>query len=232
MIEELNIDFEMGEFEDNFDSDVESNVYSDRYIKPPITVDVPEHFLKYEKAVDLVKKINFQKLDRIHCIVGGGFIFGDFIEAFIVENNIEVRNLSISTLSMSQSNIDSIANLINGNYVNKFNLIISAWWFAHERRQLMLYAYQELDKDNKTQIAAAGVHTKVCLIETTGGKKIVIHGSANLRSSGNAEQFCIEDSAMLFDFYNDFHNQIIEKYKTINKPVRDANFVSIITNNK
>lgn len=65
----------------------------------------------------------------------------------------------------------------------------------------------------------ANVHTKTAQFETLGGKKIIAHGSANLRSSGSIEQFTIEESPELYDFYDEFFSRILERYQTIRKPV-------------
>jgi len=58
------------------------------------------------------------------------------------------------------------------------------------------------------------------MIRTACGKKITIHGSANLRTSSNIEQIVIEHTPSLFDFCAEVHHSIIEKHKTINKAVR------------
>ena len=95
--------------------------------------------------------------------------------------------MTISTLSLSQDNIDSLANLLDWGYIDELNLIVSAYWFSHERWSLVPYCYERLDKEDKFQLAVAGIHTKTCQFETLGGKRIVIHGSANLRSSGKED---------------------------------------------
>lgn len=69
----------------------------------------------------------------------------------------------------------------------------------------------------------AGIHTKTVHFETLGGRKIVMHGSANLRSSGNIEQFTMEENPELYDFYDERFRGIIDKYATIRKPVRGNN---------
>lgn len=69
-------------------------------------------------------------------------------------------------------------------------------------------------------MAVAGNHTKICLFETDGGKKFVIHGSANLRSSDNIEQITIEETPELYVFYKEFHDRIINDYSIINKDKR------------
>lgn len=218
------------EFNDNF-SDVEfdnSISFENRYVKPAKSKDVPYKKLKYKKAVDLVKDIDFKSLDRVFCIVSGSFIFSDFIEAFIVENNIEVDEMIISTLSYSQDNIDSLQNLIEGDYVKKLDLIVSDYFFSNERNKLIKKTYEQLDKNNIFQLAVCSTHCKTYQFKTSGGKYIIIHGSVNMRSSSNIEQFVIEDNEELYNFNKDYQLKIIEKYKTINKSIRNNQLFNLI----
>lgn len=202
--------------------------FSSRYINPPASVEINEKYLKYKNAEKLAKDIKIDTKSRYFVIIDGSFYFGDFIEALIVENDWNCLNMTISTLSMNQNNVDSLANLLQGDYVQNLNLIVSDYFFAHERNGLVPYIYQELDKDDKFQLAAAGTHCKLCIIETECGKKIIIHGSANLRTSSNIEQFVIEESEELYNFNHDFQNRIIEKYKTIKKSLRVGKLWDII----
>lgn len=206
------------------------NKFENRYIKPPKVKEIPYRKLKYDKAVDLVHDIDFQSLDRVFCIVSGNFVFSDFLEAFIVENNILVEEMTISTLSYSQHNIDSLKALIEGDFVQKLDLIISDYFYSHERSSLIKYAYENLDIDNKFQLAAAGTHCKTYQFKTEGGKHIVCHGSVNMRSSGNIEQFVIEDNKELYDFNKEYQDLIIDRYKTINKSIRGNQLFKTITN--
>ncbi len=80
--------------------------------------------------------------------------------------------------------------------------------------------YEALDRKDRFQLAVAGIHTKTVQIETLGGRKIIIHGSANLRSSGNIEQITIEENEDLYDFYEGVFDNVLENYKTINKALR------------
>jgi hypothetical protein len=84
----------------------------------------------------------------------------------------------------------------------------------------MPYLYEKLDVDNKLQVAVASVHTKIAMIRTQCGKKITIHGSANMRTSSNIEQIVIEAGEDIYDFCYGIHASIVEMHKTINKPVR------------
>jgi len=191
-----------------------------RYIRPPKTRDIPERMLKYSLAEKLASDIVPETGMRCFVMLDGKFIAGDFIEAWMVKHNIIAKRLIISTLSLSQANVDSLENLLVGGFVGQMDLIVSDYFFSHERQNLVPYIYQRLDIENKFQLAAAGTHCKICLIETVGGHKITIHGSANLRSSGNLEHICIEEGEHLYDFNLEISDKIIDKYKTIRKAER------------
>lgn len=199
---------------------VRSILGQSRYIKPPVCKELPERLLKYAYAEDLAKDLIPKKNMKAFCLINGTFIAGDFIEAFAVIHNLHIKRLTISTLSLKQDNVDSLENLLTGNYVDELNLIVSDYFFSMERRGLVPYIYNALDKGEKFQLAAAGTHCKLTLIETHCGLKITMHGSANLRSSSNIEHICIEEGAELYDFNMEVQSAILEKYKTINKAVR------------
>lgn len=192
-----------------------------RFIEPHDCEELDEIRVKYANAEKLAHDIGDLPLNyRAFVILDGKFIFGDFLEALIVKNDWLCEELTISTLSMSRENVDSLANLVNGGYLKQLNLIVSHYYFSTERRALMPYIYEQLDKGDILQLAVASVHTKIAMIRTQCGKKITIHGSANLRTSSNIEQIVIEHTPKLFDFCASVHHNIIEIHKTINKPIR------------
>lgn len=200
------------EFEES--SDVET-----RYINPIKSRDLPDHLCKFANAEKLANSIKLGKNERCICIINGSFIFGDFIEAFVINNRLFCEEMIISTLSISENNVDSLRTLLVGGAIKKLGLILSDYFFSHERRNLIPYIYEQLDVDNRLQVATAGIHTKICLFKSND-MYYVLHGSANLRSSGNIEQFELEENELVYNFYKDIHIKIIEKYKTINKSIR------------
>lgn len=212
-------DFDEEDFSD-FEIDIEKE-FKTRYFKPALTKEISESYLKFSDAKMLSKHLKLSECKRYFVILNGSFIFGDFIEAFITDRQLKVKEMTISTLSMSENNVDSLANLLNYGFINKLNLIISDYFFSHERNNLVKYLYQELDKGNKFQLAVARTHCKTCIFETLCGRFVVIHGSANLRSSGNIEQFVIEENKQLYKFNHSYQNKIISKYKTINKSIKN-----------
>jgi len=191
-----------------------------RYFAPPKQKEIPERLLKYRFAEELAIAVKPEKGMRVFVVLDGSFVAGDFFEAWIVRHNLHIKKMTVSTLSMSENNVDSLANVLNAGYVDELDLIVSDYFYSHERQNLIPYLYRELDKSNRFQLAAASTHCKLCLMETHNGSKVVVHGSANLRSSSNIEHLCIEESPELFDFLLETQKAIIEKFKTINKSVR------------
>ena len=229
-MDEIDLSFDIN-LDDFSDIEIElDDSFDSRYIKPPKTKQVSDRFLKYSNAEKLAKDIDITPNCRYFVIINGSFIFGDFIEALVIEKNYKVKKMTISTLSMSENNVDSLAGLLADGYISELNLIVSDYFFSHERGNLIPYIYEQLDVDgDKFQFSVAGTHCKKCLIETECGKKITIHGSANLRSSGNIEQFEIEEGAQMYDFNNEYQDLIIEKYKTIDKSIRRSKLWNLIT---
>jgi hypothetical protein len=214
---DFEVDCNLGAFEIDLSMDSE---FDTRYIRPRIRREIKTNMLKYKNAAELAKNIGHSEGMRAFCVVDGSFIFGDFIEAWIVENKLFIENAYISTLSMSQENIDSLKNLMAWGVIKNLNLIISAYFFANERNDLVKYIYEHLDIDDRFQLGVASTHCKTCCLETSDGQYYTIHGSANLRLSSNLEQFCIEEEKDLYDFNVDYNKRICELYGTIKKQLR------------
>ncbi len=191
-----------------------------RYVKPYYVPELREEYLKYENAEALAAALQITPGSRHYVIVDGSFYFGDFIEALFVSKDYGTPELIVATLSLNENNVDSLANLLDGGYAQKLTLVVSAYFYGHERSNLVEYMYEELDKGDRFQLVVAGTHCKLCLFETDTGLKIVMHGSANLRSSSNMEQLMIEENADLYAFNKDFLDGIKSRYATIDHSIR------------
>ena len=199
-----------------------------RYTLPKV-VPMREDFVLYDNAQKMARELRLGFGERFDAFVSGSFIFGDFIEAYLTTQNACAKRITISTLSMSQNNVDSLHTLMDKGYIEELNLIISVYFWGNERSSLIPYIYKQLDIGDRFQLAVAGVHTKTVHFETLGGRRIVMHGSANLRSSGNIEQFTMEENPELYEFYDEHFNRIIDKYATIRKPIRNSKAWDLFT---
>ena len=190
-----------------------------RYVAPPAFIGTRAHAVRYDNADDFAYECGGRIMDgqRIDALLSGNFIFGDFIEALAVRGNLLVDDITLSTLSMSRENVDSLENLIVGDFLQTLNIIVSDFWFSHNRQNVE-YIYEHLDHDNCFQLAVAGTHTKITLLRV-GDQKIVMQGSANLRSSRSLEVVTVETNSELYDFHRKWHDTILKHYATINKDV-------------
>lgn len=219
------LDFELPDFDglgdldfslDGFDVLGEPDGITTRTMSKP-KYRIPQK-VTYEHAREFARDIAFERGMSCFAIVSGNFIFGDFVEALVDMGKIDVRSMTIQTLSMSEENIDSLVNIIETCDVERVTVVLSDYWYSHERRELVPYLHDELTRDGmETRIAYASCHTKIWNIETWGGNKLTIHGSANMRSSRNIEQIQIDQCDELYDFVEEFTDRIVEKYAVVNE---------------
>lgn len=212
-------DFEGIDIPEIFDLGLLPQDDSARYRKPTLQKAVVAN---YDNAVDFASKIELREGFREFAFVSGKFIFGDFLEAMSQLGKWEVDRLTIQTLSLSQDNIDSLENVVTMDEPSALHFLISDYWYAHEvkRDGLVHELYDKLDIGDGFRCAFLRTHSKVMTIKTKAGHKIVIHGSANLRSSDNIEQVCIENDPDLYDFCEAFADGILDQYDVVNHNVK------------
>lgn len=200
----------------------------ERYVRPPLP---PSKTVNFDDAQTFVRTLDIRPGARTFSFVTGRFIFGEVLEALVFQRMLSCRKIQIQTLSMNRENIDSIRNVCEMcPKLESLQIITSAYWYSTERAKgtgAFAYLYGELDSDRwRLDVAVASVHTKIMAIETTKGNHLVMHGSANLRSSSSVEQLAAECDDGLYEFVTDYGQRIIDRYNTVNhrakKPVKGA----------
>lgn len=203
------------------------------YTKPRRWRFVPERMVKYDHAQDFVLDIgldDMQEGERIHALLSGNFVMGDMFEAYCCDTEVGhgVKSLSIATLAMSKENIDSLHNIITDSELESLDLIISVYWYAHERRVGMPYLMEQCGLVQKFRCAIAGIHTKIALMETRAGQHLVFTGSANLRSCRQVEQMIIECDRNLYMWYRQWFDRIIQDFQTHHKQRRGGDLWQVL----
>lgn len=189
---------------------------------------IKEHRVKYERAAELAVATAeaLKEGDTIHALLSGNFIFGDYLEALSVENLVKFKSMTLSTLAMSDENVISLENLLASGLLGHLDLIVSSYFWSHNRQNAK-FIYETLCDPFGTRLAVAGIHTKIALIETDKSK-IVIQGSANMRSSRTIEVVTIEQNAELYDFHKLWHDNILTDYAVTKKERRASNLWNLI----
>lgn len=182
------------------------------------------HQVRYERAVDMVAGLpDLDEGETVHALVSGNFIFGDLLEALMVERNYYATEMLVATLSLGKENVDSLHNLQKGGYLGYLGLIVSDFWYCHERRRVGGVPYIEstlCQAGESFDLAAAGLHTKITCIKTDCGRHLILHGSANLRSSRNIEQLTIDNDPDLYHFHTTWQKHLIANFRTTNNSLR------------
>lgn len=197
-------------------------------IRPRIYRDTLSRKVLYKKAVEMAEGITIQDGERVFAFVSGNFIFGQLMEALIDLGKLRPRRLTLMTLSMSQENIDSLVRIREKTQCG-IDLILSDYFYSHYKKNNSLVGYirKHLLSDG-VSLSFAGTHSKLILAETVDGIKIVIHGSANLRSSRNLEQVSLECDQELFEFCDKYCKQIIAAYNVTDKNPRGGDLWNLL----
>lgn len=182
----------------------------------------PPRCVKYEYAQAMAKEIGtLRPGEHINAIVSGNFIAGDFLEAYLFENNLIAEEILISTLSLSRENVDSLKNIQEYRLAGRLGLIVSDFFFAHERRAGIEDIIKKLSSNpGAFTLAVAGIHTKIAIIKTTCGQSLVMGGSANLRSSLNIEHITLDNCPIQYAFHRDWMATILNDYQATHKMLR------------
>lgn len=220
----MNLDFNLNfeEFEDVFDQDMFLGAAQAPSPFARIKRHYPPRCVKYERAQELVKAIGqIQEGEHINAIVSGNFIAGDLIEAYLFENDLITEEILITTLSLSRENVDSLKNIQDYRLAGRMGLIVSDFFFAHERRTGIEDLITQLATvPGRFTLAVAGVHTKITLIKTQCGQHLVIGGSANLRSSLNIEQITLDNCQIQYAFHREWMATILNDYQATHHLLR------------
>lgn len=211
----LDIDFDIGDFD--FSCDMEIGTPQQRIIRPRIDPNTIGRQMLFRNAQEFVKQLDYTPGARTFAIVDGSFIFGDVLEAMLTgDQPIVPKNIYIASLSLSQENVDSLETVIKASTCEHLYLLLSGYFYSHEKYGLVPYMLDHLDVGEKTQIAFGAYHQKIITFDTHDGHTHTLHGSANLRSSNSMEQVMYEADAFdLHKFNADVIGTLCDSYGVI-----------------
>ena len=215
------VDFELDFDLDDFTTSIMEEESPTRILKPRIDTNAIRHHVTFSNAEEFADAIDLQPGARTFAWLNGNFVFGDILEALAMKRNVLPKRIYISTLSISQENIDSLHNIVTHTPgFEKLYMLVSGYFYSHEKFGLVPYLYDQLDVGNKTQIAFGNYHGKIMAVETQVGNTFVLHGSANMRSSNSIEQIMFEcNDDELFQFNADIIGELCDRFGTIDHSV-------------
>ena len=219
---DFELDFDLGDF--NL-VEPDGDEPRSRTMTPRMNVKNVCQHVAYKNAREMARKIDLHEGCRTFAWVSGDFIFGDLLEALILEKHISPKKIYICSLGMSQENIDSLENIIRATKLEQLTILLSGYFYSHEKERLIPYMYEHLDVGEITQVAFSNYHCKIIAVETFPGHFFTIHGSANMRSSNSVEQIMVEEGEELYRFNADIMDEQARLYGTIDHTVESNYYI-------
>lgn len=148
-------------------------------------------------------------------ITSGGFSSIAFI--VWIAGQTRIKSLFASTLRVGVRQAQMLDGLRNDGRLDKVNLLVGGAMkdnCEHNRGYGYLEQITDIFNANGWTVNMYNNHSKVMLFDTDAGK-FVIESSSNLNENPKVEQFRLEKSAELFDFYSSFFRGIRDEYKKI-----------------
>lgn len=124
----------------------------------------------------------------------------------------KTSHLRIATLSFNDRNTTEMVELLRSGKVQRLTLLCSEF-FRDNNREEFARAQEDVAKfPGRWTLAAARNHAKVVCID--GQYKMVIEGSANLRTNGNCEQIALIRDDSLHDWHAGWIDDMVTNGQT------------------
>ena len=158
-----------------------------------------------KKAADVLQVLP-DKGEGLHGILFGFFDLAHLLVALLAKLAVPCRHLRVATLSLSLRNVHELAALIDCGAVKRLDVLTSDFQRKHDKA--IFGALLEAMHKRGQRVAAARSHCKLLLLDMEDGRRFTWEGSANLRTSRNAENFCLSQDAAVHDFYAAWFDEV------------------------
>ena len=237
---DLDFDFDLADFDLITDADPMKEPRAQRILKPRVDKTLLDtRMVSFDNARTFVRQLDLAGSARTYAWLDGSFIFGEIVEA-LGESGHPVRRAWITSLGLSEENVDSLYNCLALYGLEQLSLLLSGYFYSHEKYKIVQYMYDKLDVEIETepgswtpafQVGYFNMHAKIMALELYDGTKLTIHGSSNLRSSNSIEQIMAETDPDLFDFNVGVIRDFMRKYYTINHTFGEGKRIKPLRNN-
>ncbi|MEI8373696.1 MAG: hypothetical protein WCJ35_12785 [Planctomycetota bacterium] len=119
-----------------------------------------------------------------------------------------IRYLAVVTLSFSQPNMLDLLAMLDSGQIEKVDFLYSCYFKSNEKENCQRLTEELTSRGQR--VFAGLIHAKILLIETTAGRTYSVESSANLRSCSSIEQITMTHDRSLFDFHQQWLNEVME----------------------
>jgi hypothetical protein len=149
--------------------------------------------------------------EALHALMTGRYDLMVLLTAILEQLPGPCTHLRIATLSLKLRNSYELLTLIDAGKVGRAAVLCSEFFRDHNGA---IYASLQAELGKRPgghRLAAARSHAKVVCMEMEAGDRLVLEGSANLRTNSNIEQFCLLNHAGLHDWHAQWIDDLVSR---------------------
>jgi hypothetical protein len=180
-------------------------------VPPVLSVkDVARRTAMLREAQDVLPHLPARG-EALHALMTGRYDLMVLLTAILERRADACTHLRIATLSLKQRNAYELLTLIDAGKVARATVLCSEFFRDHNTA---IYAglQDELGKrPGGHRLAAARSHAKVVCMDLADGDRLILEGSANLRTNSNVEQFCLLNHAGLHDWHAQWIDRTVSR---------------------
>jgi hypothetical protein len=153
--------------------------------------------------------------ESLHGLMTGRFDLMHLIVVIVEMKPVALARMRLATLSFNGRNLSEMLRLLDTGKTKRLSLICSKFFAEHDK-DLFEETLREFHQRGQL-VAAPRSHCKVVCMEFESGEKLVLEGSANLRTNSNREQFFLVHDAGLHDWHAAWFDELLashEKHET------------------
>jgi hypothetical protein len=159
--------------------------------------------------------------EALHAIMTGTYDLTVLLTLLIEQSPTPCDHLRIATLSLKPRNLYELYRLIDKGKVVMLSLLVSDFFQAHHKELCTTLIGELAARSPAHRFAAARSHAKVICMDFGPGGKLVLEGSANLRTNSNREQFALLNHDVLHDWHAAWIDETVSRGQ-VNESDRDA----------
>src|SRR5262249_40973699 len=130
--------------------------------------------------------------EALHALMTGRYDLMHLLLVILDSRPGPLPDMRIATLSYNTANLAEMLALVDSGKVRRLGFLFSKFFAEHDRPTFTATLREFRARGQR--LAAARSHAKVVTMEFVDGAKLVLEGSANLRSNSNQEQFALIQS--------------------------------------
>lgn len=163
-----------------------------------------KHLIRPENCQEVIARLPAPG-ETTHAVLMGNFVVGDLVAQIIRERG-PASHVRLATLSLSEKNADALAELLEAGQIGELSLLVSDYFAQVSKDSVAPYCRARL---SAARWGVSRVHCKVFVLPC-GADNYILHGSANLRSSANAENLAIENCPDLAAFHAAWIDELVK----------------------